>query len=87
MNARQLGEVLLQQLIGANNQVFLFVALNQEVRHLQVAIDQRGEPGIHWLHLKGIRDGHGIEHGLKVMVTVRPALHHVQTQINLTVRK
>ena len=87
MHARQLRKVLLQQLIGPHDEIALFVALNHKIGHLQVAIDSRREQLVHRLHFKRVGDGHRIEHGLKVMIAVRPALYHVQAQIDLAVRK
>ena len=48
------GEVLLEQLVGPDHKILLFVAFDIDVGDFQV----------HWEHFESVGDGYGIEHGL-----------------------
>ena len=87
MHARHIRKILLQQVVGTHHQVALLVAVDMDVRHLQVAIVLRGELGAHLLHIECIEQGHGEEHRLQVVITISTLLDNVQTEIDLCYRK
>jgi hypothetical protein len=80
------GEVVLQQLICPNHEVTLFVTVDCNVRHLQVAVYGRGELSVHLKHLEGVADGYGIEDGLQVVVAVGATLNNIQSEVDLANR-
>ena len=77
-----MGEILFQQLVGADYKILLLVALDGDIGHLQVAVDSRGELRIHLKHLKGILDTDGVEHGLEIVVAVGSLFNYVEPKVD-----
>jgi hypothetical protein len=84
--AREGREVLLQQVVGTYYEILLFIAVNHDVRHLQVTVYGRRKLLVHRKHLKGVADRDGIEDGLQVVVTVWTALNDVKSEVDLADR-
>ena len=82
MYTRQGREVMLQEVVGTHHEVTLLIAVNMDVRHLQVTVDSRRKLFIHFEHLKGVADGYGVEDGLEVVVTVWASLNDVKPQVD-----
>ena len=74
------GVVGLQGVVGADDEVVLLVA-GVEITYFQVAINFRGECGVHSYYFEGVLNGHGIEDGLEVVVAVGALFHYVQAQV------
>ena len=82
VDAWHLLKVLLQQVVGAHDEVALLVALDADIRDLDVAVDGRRELRVHDGEFQCVADGHGVKHGFKVVVSVRTPLYHVQPQVD-----
>jgi len=84
--ARKGREVLLQQVVGTHHEILLLIAVDDDVRHLQVTVYGRRKLLVHRKHLKGVADRDGIEDGLQVVVTVWTALNDVKSEVDLADR-
>ena len=80
------GEILFQELVGPYDEVTLLVAFYGDVGDFQVAVYIGGEVGVHGADLQHVVNGHGIEHGLQVVVAVRTTFHNVESEIDFCCR-
>ena len=83
MDTGQSGEVGLEQIIYADHQIALFVAIDGDIGYLQVAVVLGRKLWVHRVQLECILDLHGIEHRLEVVITVGAFLDYIKTEIDL----
>jgi hypothetical protein len=79
-------EVLFQEVISTNHKILLLVAVDVDVGNLQVAIHWRREILIHREDFECIKDRHGIEYSLEVVIAIGPTFYDIESEVDFTDR-